>query len=435
MNKLYGKMRFCFYRQERRDVKQVIVMGLGYIGLPTAVILAANAYRVTGVDRDIKLLQELEQGKIHIEEPNLNLLFQQVRSEKKLRFSPQPENADIFIIAVPTPARADKSCDMTNVLQAVESILPQLQTGNLLIIESTIPPLSCEEIIKPLLEEAGHKVGENLFLAFCPERVLPGDIVRELLVNNRVIGGFTRRCAQEAAKFYGSFLQGEISLSDLKTAEMTKLLENTFRDVNIALVNEMTRICSHLGIDVLEVIRLANKHPRVKLLQPGPGVGGHCLAVDPYFIVEKAPSLTPLIKTAREVNASMPAFIVEKVQNLVAGMDKPHIAVFGLSYKGNIGDLRESPAWEIVKALRQEGYSIKVFDPHVRSVSGENSAPAAVKDSDLILILTEHDEFRHLDYDELAADMRTPLVFDTRNIIPARANPFSRIRLCHLGNT
>ena len=214
---------------------------------------------------------------------------------------------------------------------------------------------------------------------------------------------------------------------------MTKLLENTFRDVNIALVNEMTRICSHLGIDVLEVIRLANKHPRVKLLQPGPGVGGHCLAVDPYFIVEKAPSLTPLIKTAREVNASMPAFIVEKAKNLVADMDKPHIAVFGLSYKGNIGDLRESPAWEIVKSLRQEGYSIKIFDPHVTSVSGENSAPAAVKDADLILILTEHDEFRHLDYDELAADMRTPLVFDTRNIIPTRANPFSLIRLYHLG--
>ncbi|WP_278279213.1 nucleotide sugar dehydrogenase [Syntrophomonas palmitatica] len=349
-------------------MSRICVVGLGYIGLPTASLLAFYGHRVTGVDIDINILQQLGQGAIHIEEPNLNEVFQQVVKENKLVFRAEPKAADVFFIAVPTPILSDKSCDLTYVLQAVNSIIPHIKTGNIVILESTVPPGTCEEIIKPLLQSAGYTIGRDLYLAHCPERVLPGSIVEELVENNRIVGGCTPACAQIAADIFRSFVKGEILLTDSKTAEMTKLIENTYRDLNIALANELVLLCHRLGINPLKAIELANKHPRVNILNPGPGVGGHCLAVDPYFIIEKAPELARLISRARIVNNEMPEYVYNAVKRLLTGLNHPKIAVLGLSYKGNVGDLRESPALKIVTLLREAGYALSLYEPHADSL-------------------------------------------------------------------
>lgn len=415
-------------------MKKICIMGLGYIGLPTAVILALNGQEVTGMDNDLQLLQKLSEGKVHIKEPDLACIFNQVIKEERLSFSHTPMEADVFIIAVPTPNKDDKSSDLSFVLDALKSILPYLVPKNLLIIESTIPPQTCEKLIKPIIEKEGFIVGKNIYLAHCPERVLPGRIMKELVENNRIIGGCTPECSQAAAEIYRTFVKGEIVETDAATAEMTKLLENTFRDVNIALVNEMVKICDHLGINALKAIELANKHPRVSLHEPGPGVGGHCLAIDPYFIIEKAPHLAKIIREARETNRSMPTYIVDKVKDLLGGAKLARIAVLGVSYKGNVDDIRESPALEIIGLLKKEKFSVSVYDPYVQIEGNEKDINLAVQGTDLILVLADHNEFRHLDYEILAKKMRTPMVFDTRNIINAEDYACSEICIYKLGN-
>lgn len=410
----------------------ICVIGLGYIGLPTAALLASSGHQVTGVDVDGSRLNKLKNGNMPIEEPNLRSIVCQVAASGNLGFSSQPGAADAFFIAVPTPCTEKYVCDLNFVISAVHSILPYLRKGNLVVLESTVPPGTCQDIIKPLLEEAGFMVGRDLYLAHCPERVLPGNILDELVNNNRIIGGCTPECSLPAASYYQSFVTGSIYLTDSKTAEMVKLIENTFRDVNIALANETAMICHHLGLNGLEVIALANQHPRVNILNPGPGVGGHCLALDPYFIIEQAPAFARLISTARKVNREMPTYITSLVMGLLAERTNARIAVLGISYKGNVGDCRESPALEVIHHLQDAGYDISVFDPHV-DLPGMDLM-TSVQESDLILILSDHAEFKTLDYDALSRIMRSPVIFDTKNLLSPDDLADSAMILYNLGN-
>lgn len=412
----------------------ICVIGLGYIGLPTAVVLSLHGHTVIGVDRNNQVLNNLSRGYTHIKEPSLNAALKRSATLKNLLLSDTPKPADVFIVAVPTPNKVDRSCDLSFVLHALNDIVPLLSSGNLIVIESTIPPLTCEEIIKPLIEKSGLQVGKDLFLAHCPERVMPGRIMKEIIENDRVIGGFSKECTRRAAAVYRSFIRGQIILTDLRSAEMTKLMENTFRDVNIALANELAQICNRLGIDILKVIEMANKHPRVDFLKPGPGVGGHCLAVDPYFIIEKAPDLAPLISQARKTNRGMPGYIANKVNSLLRGIESPCVAVLGISYKGDVEDTRESPALEIIDLLKSEGYCVRVYDPYAVMEGQEKDLRQAVKGADMILLLADHLVFGNLDFGSLVKDMRTPVIFDTKGFIKYRNGWKKRFMLYNLGS-
>ncbi|MCT4595512.1 MAG: nucleotide sugar dehydrogenase [Anaeromicrobium sp.] len=417
-------------------MKKICVIGLGYIGLPTTAILALHEYKVIGVDINEKILEKLNKGEIHFTEPFLGNIVKTMVDKEKIMGKTQPEKADVFIIAVPTPCKEDKSCDLTYLISAVKSILPYIEKDNIIIIESTIPPGTTDGIIKSIIEEkTKFKVGHNIYLAHCPERVLPGNIIKEIVENNRIVGGCTRECSQKAANVYRAFVKGEIFVTDAKTAEMSKLMENTFRDVNIALANELVTISNHLQINGLDVISIANKHPRVNIHNPGPGVGGHCLAIDPYFIIEKAPQLSNIISTARKVNSSMPHYILSNVKELMKDIHNPKIAVFGITYKGNVTDIRESPAIEIIKLLENENFKISIYDPHVQ---GENlnivSIDEAVEGADMILILAAHDEFKNLNYINLIKTMKNPIIFDTTNIINLKNYDNTHINIKNLGN-
>lgn len=397
-------------------MKKICVIGLGYIGLPTAAMFAKAGHKVVGVDINEKAVNLLNQGEIHIEEIGLGELVKKVVKEGSLKASVCPEKADAFIISVPTPNYPDYTANLEYVKSATESILPYLKRGDLIIVESTIPPRTIDDLIAPIIRNEGWKVGEEIYLAHCPERVLPGRILIELVENTRIVGGINDISTNKAAELYGSFVNGEIIKTIALTAEMSKLMENTYRDVNIALANELAKISDKLGINALEVIQLANRHPRVNLHQPGPGVGGHCLAVDPYFIIEKAPNESPLIFNARSINNSMPEFVVKHVEKLVGSSGK--IAVFGLTYKGNIDDIRESPAMNIVSILFKKGYELSMYDPHVKQdqVSFQlASFEEAITQADCILILSDHNEFKSLDEIEIYTKMRHPIIFDTKN--------------------
>ena len=412
---------------------KLCTIGLGYIGLPTSAMFAKHGVDVVGVDVFEKIVNTLNSGSIHIEEPGLGEVIQEVVANGKFRASMTPEKADAFIIAVPTPNKDDtyKTCDLSYVVQGVQAVLPFVEKGNVIIVESTIGPRSMDDVVKPMVEEAGLTVGEDIYLCHAPERVLPGQILHELKYNNRIVGGITPACATAGAKVYSTFVQGEIIKTDAKTAEMSKLMENTFRDVNIALANELAKVCTALEINVLDVIQMANKHPRVNLHFPGPGVGGHCLAVDPYFIVAKAPELAKIIKLSRDTNVSMPGFVVENVKKIIGKETEAVISVFGVTYKGNVDDMRESPAMDIVKILNQEGFQVKLHDPHVESETYTFlSKEEAVQDSEMILVLTDHDEFKSYDYQMLGQSMKVPVVFDTRNIV----KPVEGVAVINFGN-
>lgn len=413
---------------------KICTIGLGYIGLPTSIMFAKHNVEVIGVDIRTEVIKSLNNGKIHIEEPGLQEALNEVVEKGTFKASLTPEKADCFIVAVPTPNNDDqhKSCDLSYVLSAVKNILPYVEKGNVIIVESTIAPRSMDDFVKPLVEEAGFVVGQDIYLVHCPERVLPGQIMHELIFNNRIVGGITPECTEAGVKVYSTFVQGEIIKTNAKTAEMSKLMENTFRDVNIALANEMTKVCIELDIDALEVIEMANKHPRVNLHTPGPGVGGHCLAVDPYFIVAKAPETAKLINMAREINTSMPYYVVENVKKLMAKKNGKTITVFGLTYKGNVDDIRESPALEIYELLKSTGnYEVRAFDPHVDQEWVIDDVEVATKNSDLILILTDHNEFKQLDYN-LLASMSTKQIFDTKNVVLNRESDFDYINFGNL---
>lgn len=398
---------------------KLCTIGLGYIGLPTSIMFAKHGVEVVGVDIKQSVIDSLNSGRIHIEEPGLQNALEEVIASNKFKASMEPEKADAFIISVPTPNNGDqyKSCDLTYVLDGIKRVLPLVEKGNVIIVESTIGPRSMDDFVKPLVEEAGFIAGEDIYLVHCPERVLPGQILHELIYNNRIVGGITPACTEAGVRVYGTFVKGEIIRTNAKTAEMSKLMENTFRDVNIALANELAKVCNELEINALEVIEMANKHPRVNLHTPGPGVGGHCLAVDPYFIVAKAPETAKLINLSREINVSMPEYVVQKVNELMEIRDGKIVTVFGLTYKGNVDDIRESPAMDIYNLLRAEGkLDVRAYDPHVNQSWVERDLTTAVANSDLVLILADHNEFKQFTNIDLAG-MKDKLIFDTKNIV------------------
>ena len=411
---------------------KICVIGLGYIGLPTAAMFASHNCDVVGVDVIPSVVNTLNEGKIHIEEPGLADVIKENVANGNFKASLTPEKSDAFIISVPTPNLHDEflSCDLTYVLQAAESIIPYLEKGNTVIVESTISPKSTDDFIKPIFEKAGFIIGKDLYLAHCPERVLPGQILYELKHNNRIVGGITKECTEHAAAVYSIFVEGEIIKTEAKTAELSKCMENTFRDVNIALANELAKICYRLDINCLDVIKMANKHPRVNIHQPGPGVGGHCLAIDPYFIYAKAPEEAKIIKLSRDTNCSMPQWVAEKTQMLLKGIENPKIAAFGVTYKGNVDDMRESPAVKIIQLLKEKGLNVEIYDPHVNNdelVDFET----AIKGADIILILTDHNEYKNMDFKVIESLMRTPVIFDTRNIIK---NNYKGVTVINYGN-
>jgi UDP-N-acetyl-D-mannosaminuronic acid dehydrogenase len=333
--------------------------------------------------------------------------------------------ADAFIIAVPTPSDVDHRPDLSHVQQAAASIVPFLRKGNLVILESTSPPGTTLGMI-PILEQSGLVVGQDIHLAHSPERVLPGRILTELVENDRVVGGHTSNAAEACADLYRTFVRSSIHLTDATTAEMTKLMENTFRDVNIALANEFSRIGAHVGIDIHEAIALANRHPRVNILSPGPGVGGHCIAVDPWFIVDAAPEQANLIRVAREVNDAQPGHVVELILDGVSEVRHPEVAILGLAYKANVDDMRESPALDVVRQLDARGISLRLHDAHVTrppvGVPLERDLATTVAGADVIVILTDHQEYRLLDpRDPVFAGMRSRTVIDTRHCLDVYA--------------
>ncbi len=412
---------------------KLTTIGLGYIGLPTSIMFAKHGLEVLGVDIKQEAVDMLNDGKIHIVEPGLQEALDEVIASGKFRAATQPEEADAYIIAVPTPNNDDehKSIDISIVMAGVKSIVPLLKKGDTVIVESTIAPRTMDDHVAPYLRDQGFNIGEDIFLVHCPERVLPGQIMHELIHNNRIIGGMTPACVEAGKKVYGVFVQGEMIETEAKTAEMSKLMENTYRDVNIALANELAKICNRLDINVHDVIEMANKHPRVNLHTPGPGVGGHCLAVDPYFVIAEAPEQANLIKLARDINVSMPEYVYNYTKEILAKLDGNKVTVFGLTYKGDVDDIRESPAFDIYELLRADN-SIEVvaYDPHVKMDWVEHDIKEAVKDSSLVLVLSDHSVFKEMT-DEDFSTMRDKYIFDTKNVIKTE---FDDVKYYNYGN-
>lgn len=399
-------------------MKRVCVIGLGYIGLPTASMLATNGFDVLGVDTDPAVVATVNSGSVHIEEPGLHTVVTAAIRSGNLRAAAKPEPCDAYILAVPTPLSQEKHPDLAHVRATAEEIVSCLRPGALVILESTSPPGTCTDLLVPILEQSGLKVGRDIRLAHCPERVLPGHILRELISNDRVIGGFDVASAEGARDLYATFVEGEIFLTDLITAELVKVLENTYRDVNIALANEAALICESLGVDYTLAARLANRHPRVNLLEAGPGVGGHCIPVDPWFLVDRFPEQTGLIRQARARNDSMPAHVAQATLALLAGIDRPKVAALGLAFKANVEDFRGSPAIAVISLLQAAGVTVAAHDPYVTDapVAGR-PLDECLDGADCLLVLTGHDVYRGMNVEEARRHMRTPIVFDTRDAL------------------
>ena len=400
----------------------ICVVGLGYIGLPTACTFAQQGVKVTGVDKNPEVIKSLRSGKVHIFEPGLQLLAEDAIKRNLLSINEAPVEADAFIIAVPTPFKDGKKADMRYVIAAAEAIVPVLRKGNLVILESTSPPLTTKNIVLPILEKSNLKVGVDFQLAYSPERVLPGQILRELIENARVIGGIDEESAKAGKELYGMFVKGEIILTDSTTSEMVKLMENTYRDVNIAIANEFARLADRFGVDVWEAIEIANLHPRVKILNPGPGVGGHCISVDPWFFVEAAPDIAKLIYSARRVNDDQPDFVVELLKKNIENLADKNITVLGLAYKPDVDDLRESPAVEIALKLIQENSNLTIYEPYrpeftLEGAKTANSIEDAIYEADVLLLLVGHDQLKKLDPNIIKSKTKAKIIFDTVNVL------------------
>jgi UDP-N-acetyl-D-mannosaminuronic acid dehydrogenase len=402
------------------------VLGLGYIGLPTASIFATKGRRVLGVDISASVVETINSGRIHIQEPDLDVLVRAAVQSGNLKAATKPAAAEVFILAVPTPfltsADGARIPDLSFVEAATRSIAPFVAAGNLIILEST-SPVGTTEKVKGWLEAELAKLGRQingLLYAHCPERILPGQMLKELVSNDRICGGLTPAAAEKARDLYATFCTAQIFLTDARTAELAKLTENAYRDVNIAFANELSLICDKLDIDVWELIRLANRHPRVKILQPGPGVGGHCIAVDPWFIVAAAPAEARLIRTAREVNDSKPHHVVAQVR-AAAGKDVV-VACLGLAFKANVDDLRESPAVEIAAHLADAGLKVLAVEPHVtalpKALQGRAelvSLADALARASVIVLLVDHRAFAGLTLEQLKGKK----LIDTRGMVRA----------------
>lgn len=424
----------------------ISIIGLGYIGLPTAAVFASRHIKVIGVDVSQHAVDTINRGEIHIIEPDLDMLVHVAVTEGYLRATTKPEPADAFLIAVPTPFKDGPTGphhpDMDYIEAAAKSIAPVLKKGDLVILESTSPVGATEQMSAWLAEARTdltfpqtHGEASDIRVAHCPERVLPGQVLRELVQNDRVIGGMTAKCSLAASQLYKTFVKGECIVTNARTAEMCKLTENSFRDVNIAFANELSIICDKLGINVWELIRLANRHPRVNILQPGPGVGGHCIAVDPWFIVSAAPDQARLIRTAREVNESKPEWVIEKIKAAVAGflmanpdktIDEVTIACFGLAFKPDIDDLRESPSALIAQQIAQAHPGrVLAVEPNIREIPGEwktrlmlSPLNDAMQQADVLVLLVDHCEFKTPD---VAARLARKSHIDCKGLVNANA--------------
>ena len=409
----------------------VSVIGLGYIGLPTAALIASHGIKVNGIDVNSKIVSTINKGQIHIVEPDLDKLVQSSVKDGNLSASIHVEKADVFIIAVPTPFKDNHKPDLSYIESAAKSIAPFLESGNLVILESTSPVGTTEKIrewirgLRPNLffPEGDTNILSDVSIAYCPERVLPGNILYELVQNDRIIGGLSKACAKKALEFYKIFVKADCLVTDSRTAELSKLVENSSRDVNIAFANELSLICDKLEINVWELINLANHHPRVNILQPGPGVGGHCIAVDPWFIVDSAPNEAKIIKLARLVNDQKPNFVLQKVQQAVLNtrrdISEISIACLGLSFKPNIDDLRESPALEITKKIVNMGFKKQyIVEPNIEDLPAGIKTKSselvelkkAIVSSDILLLLVDHTPFKKMNLGLLSGKQ----IVDTR---------------------
>ncbi len=402
-------------------MEKICVVGLGYIGLPTASLLATKGFQVHGSDVNADAVGMISRGQIHIYEPDLDVLVKAAIQSGKLKVSTKPEKADVFILAVPTPFKDQHVPDTSFVEAASKSIAPYIEAGNLIILESTSPVGTTENVAQWLMDLRPDLADKPIYVAHCPERVLPGQILKELVENDRIIGGVDKASVDRAKAFYSKFVNGEILCTNARTAELAKLTENAFRDVNIAFANELSLICDKLNINVWELIELANHHPRVNILQPGPGVGGHCIAVDPWFIVNAAPEQSRLIHQARLINDNKPYYILDKIKEKIAKFRDPVIACMGLSFKKNIDDLRESPAVLIVEEILKFYHNeLLIVEPNIaklpHKLSQKNVAlvnmDTAVKQADIIVLLVDHDGFTGVDKQLL----EEKVIIDTRGI-------------------
>ncbi|GAA0339967.1 UDP-N-acetyl-D-mannosamine dehydrogenase VpsB [Bowmanella denitrificans] len=410
--------------------ERISVIGLGYIGLPTAAVIASRGIEVIGVDVNQKAVDIINAGNIHIVEPDLDMVVRSTVMTGKLRATTQPEPAQAFVVAVPTPFKGDNhEPDLSYIEAASKAIAPVLEKGNLVILESTSPVGATEKMAawlaqaRPDLSFPQQKGEEaDIKVAHCPERVLPGYVLQELVSNDRVVGGMTPACSAKAIELYQTFVRGECIVTNARTAELAKLTENSFRDVNIAFANELSLICDKLKINVWELIKLANRHPRVNILNPGPGVGGHCIAVDPWFIVNSCPQEARIIRTAREVNDHKPHYVLEQITKAADQFKHPVIACLGLSFKADIDDLRESPALDIVKALATKNVGqVLAVEPNIHelpaSLQNQNvelvSLSSALEKANVVVVLVDHKQFKAADKNELARKV----VIDTRGIV------------------
>jgi len=395
---------------------KIVVIGLGYIGLPTAAMLALEELDVVGIDNDPRIIESLKKGNIPVREKDLTAIVRDALGTRRLKVARVPPRGSHYILCVPTPLRGNKA-DLSYVQSAAASVVPCLRKGVTVIVESTVPPGTTGGFVRSILEKSGLAAGGDFHLAYCPERVMPGNIIREIVENDRVIGGIDEASAIAAERIYRTFVRGRIHRTNLATAEFVKLMENAFRDVNIAFANELANLAEAHGVNVWEAINLANRHPRVNILRPGPGVGGHCIAVDPWFL------LTPdvaarIIPAARATNDRRPGEVVLRTLRILEKIPEPKVAVFGVAYKGNADDVRESPSVEVIRGLEERGLDMKAYDPLVpQDRHPTNSLDECLQGADCILVLADHREFDYLDPSSLGRPMRTKILFDTRNCV------------------
>lgn len=397
----------------------VNVIGLGYIGLPTALMLASHGVEVVGTDYNKNVVAMLKAGKMTFKEAGMDELFIAAQN-KKIEFSTDYQSTDTYIISVPTPYdKFSKKVDASYVTDALKSVLAVAQKGAIVVVESTISPGTIDKQIRPIVENLGLKIGEDINLVHAPERIIPGNMIYELYHNNRTIGADDRKVGETVKKLYASFCQGEIVVTDIKTAEMTKVVENTFRAVNIAFANELAKICRHDGMDVYEIIRICNMHPRVNILQPGPGVGGHCISVDPWFLVGDYPSLAKVIDESMKTNDGMPEFVLNRIYEIMQENklnDVSKVGLYGLTYKENVDDMRESPTLQLLESQRRHlAKGLKVYDPFILDTVVDNQYhdfDEFLKDIDMVVIMVKHDEIiRNVN------KLRNKVVLDCHNVI------------------
>lgn len=400
--------------------KSICVVGLGYIGLPTAVMFANHGVKVHGVDVNPAAVKSIQEKKLHIEENGLQERLNKAVDEGFLTASTTPQPADVFIVAVPSPINADNTANLEYVRKATASIVPFVKKGNLVILESTVPPKTVENVMLPELVKSGLEIGTELFVSHSPERVIPGKVFEELVNNDRIVGGIGQRAAEMTKELYEIFVKGTIHLTDATTAELVKVMENTYRDVNIAFANELAKLAEKLDVNIWEAIKFANYHPRVNVHYPGPGVGGHCIAVDPWFLVELGGEAAQIIHLSRQTNDSMPSYTAQKTQSILnkAGIAGATVAVLGLAFKGNIDDMRESPSTIVIDQLEELGLKVVSYDPHIKENKHRTqtqSLQEATAQADILVFLTDHNEFKTYDVGTITAKHK--IVFDTKNCL------------------